>query len=59
MSFIHIIMVLSFAGTRAIDRVVATVPGAGVPALLAIMFWIGALQGLEERKPVSTNSEWT
>jgi hypothetical protein len=50
MSFVQVIIVLSFAGMRVMDRVIVA-GGAGVPALLAIISWIGAFQGFEGKGP--------
>jgi hypothetical protein len=47
MSFILGIMLLSFMGTTVMDKVIATIGGAGVPVsppvLFAIIFQIGAV----------------
>jgi hypothetical protein len=60
MSFVLGIMLFSFAGTTVMDRVVASTGGTGVPAslpaLLAIMFQIGAVQGFKEIGPMRAQS---
>jgi hypothetical protein len=59
-SFVLGIILFSFAGTTVMDRVVASTGGAGVPAslpaLLAIMFQIGAVQGFKEIGPTRAQS---
>ena len=60
-SFILGIMLLSFAGTTVMDKVVATTGGTGVsvlpPALFAIIFRIGAVY--EHRKQTKKIEDWT
>jgi hypothetical protein len=61
MSFVLGIMLLSFTGTTVMDEVVVTTGGTGVPALLpallAIIFWIGAVY--EHREQTKKTEDWT